>query len=191
MEQAVALGVDHNGAVACADEPSGDPRLRHRLARAGGADDEGVPATRLADGDANRAAALVTAYREPAAVDPAAAPDAAALETRAAGVERAAAIAGVLGPVAAVAQIVQMPARAGRGRESGGGGDEPGRLLVEGPQQRPEEDAGQGPGPVQPEPSEEQHGRDGEKRRGADGQRQGGEQVDERVKRRIGHQAPP
>jgi hypothetical protein len=154
--------------VACLDEPPGDPGLGDRLARAGGADDERVPAAGVAERDAHGAAALVAPHRQPLAVDPPAAAQAAALDAGAGGVERAAAEAGVLGAVAAVPEVVLVPARPGRRREHGGGGGEPRCLLVEGPQQRPQEDAEQRPGPVQAQPPEERDRGHGDQDGGAD-----------------------
>jgi hypothetical protein len=100
---------------------------------------------------------------------------------------------GAVPPVTATAQSDHAASAAARdcsGR-TGGGGREARRLLVEGPQQRSEQDTRQCPAPVQPEPAQEHHRRDGDPGRGADGERQRREQIDERVKRQTGREQPP
>jgi hypothetical protein len=150
-----------------------------------------VPATLAAGRDPDSAAAAVGADRQPVTVDPSAAADAAAAAALAVGVEHRAPITRVLSLIAAATQVIGVPARPGGGGERAGRHDEPGRLLIERQQQRPSEDAGGGTGPVQPHPAQERHGRQGDDRGAHAHDRESGEQMHDRVKRRAGHGQPP
>jgi hypothetical protein len=62
--------------------------------------------------------------------------------SRSSGASPVSPVAGVLGALAAEPEVFLVPARAGHGRQQRGPGGEPGRLLVEAPQQRPERTTG-------------------------------------------------
>ncbi|MDP9345611.1 MAG: hypothetical protein M3P44_07790 [Actinomycetota bacterium] len=110
-KQRVALGVDHDGAVAVVDEAGRDPRLRDCLARAGGADDERVLAAGAPDRDVDGDALGLAADNQAAVGDPAPLLDVASLVGSAQGIEGSEPATGLGGQVGPGAQVIAMPAR--------------------------------------------------------------------------------